>query len=166
MTTSKSNPLPSSSDSSSSLPYFHSAYSPKKRLTMTFPAEGRTKQSFKDECDINRIMSRYQQTGVLNHLSQRTPVYGDFTGIDFQGAMDVVVQAQAMFAALPSSLRDRFANDPGRLVAFLDDPNNLQEAVRLGLVDDPRPQAAPLASPLPAAPAASTAAPAPASAGA
>lgn len=38
------------------------------------------------------------------------------------------------FEALPSQLRLRFENDPGKLLAYLDDPKNRPEAVRLGLV--------------------------------
>jgi len=42
-------------------PRFVTAYGPKARLRhVTPPGVGRTKQSFKDECDINNIMKRFQ----------------------------------------------------------------------------------------------------------
>lgn len=113
---------------------FISAYSPKTRSQIQFTTPGRTKQSFKDECDINVIMRRYQVTGELVHLNQRSPLFGDFPDMDFQSAMAIVIQARENFATLPSEVRDRFANDPGRLLSFLQDPANREEAIKLGLV--------------------------------
>lgn len=146
-TTSPQPSQPQLSDSSSSKSNPRSYRSPPLRVQVSFPGPGRTKQSFKDECDINNIMGRYMITGQLSHLAQMPPQYSDVTGLDFQTAMDVVVNANAMFANLPSSIRDRFANDPGRFLTFMEDENNRPEAVRLGLLDDLSPQAAPLASP-------------------
>lgn len=37
--------------------------------------------------------------------------------------------------SLPAELRKRFRNDPGMLLAFLEDPQNRAEAESLGLVD-------------------------------
>lgn len=141
-------------------PIFRSAYSAKGRCSLSFPTEGRTKQSFKDECDINIIMSRYMKTGQLEHLSQRAPSYGDIQDIDFQEAMDIVAYGREAFAALPSELRDRFANDPARFLAFVQDPSNQPEAKKLGLLkasEGPPPhdlnaQAAPLPTPPAASP--------------
>ena len=42
--------------------------------------------------------------------------------------------ARESFAMLPSSIRKRFDNDPGLLLAFLDDENNREEAFSLGLI--------------------------------
>ena len=43
--------------------------------------DGRTKQSFKEETDVNRIIQRAQQVGGLAHV-QKYPeaVYGEFSG--------------------------------------------------------------------------------------
>ena len=41
-----------------------------------------TKQSFKDECDINKIMAKFQKTGALNHYAKHAPQYGDASGIE------------------------------------------------------------------------------------
>lgn len=123
---------------------FLSAYSPKQRSRLYFPEQGRTKQSFKDECDINVIMGRYLRTGMIDHLAQTAPRYADVEALDFQGAMDIVVAARDRFAQLPSELRDRFSNDPGRLLAFIQNPANIEEARKLGLLAPeapPQPQA-------------------------
>ena len=36
-----------------------------------------TKQSFKDECDINKIMAKFQKTGAIEHYAKHAPSYGD-----------------------------------------------------------------------------------------
>lgn len=140
---------------------FRTAYGPKLRVRIQMDGEGRTKQSFRDECDINRIMARYQATGVLEH--QRADVQGQFrdcTEWDFQRAMDIVAEARSTFAGLPAELRDRFENDPRKLLEFVHDPANLEESVQLGFIDPerlPKDKAAtPLATPPSPTPAAAS----------
>lgn len=95
---------------------------------------GRTKQSFKDQCDINTIMARALKTGQFP-LTTRQGRYADLSSLpDFKTALDIVVQGQSYFNALPSAIRDRFSNDPAQLLEFLNDKKNLEEAVKLGLV--------------------------------
>lgn len=113
---------------------FKTAFSPKLKIPTNFAASGRTKQSFKAECDINQIMARYQKTGVIDFTQKHEPQYGDCTGLEFQRAMQVVIDARAMFEDLPSSVRSRFANDPARLLDFVHEPANREEAIKLGLV--------------------------------
>lgn len=109
------------------------------------PEEGQTKQSFKDECDINNIMKRYNATGAITHLNMRTPEYGDFSSpLDFQSALNTVMEGEAMFADLPSYLRDRFGNDPKQLLEFLADDANREEAIKLGIVQAPPEPPAPV----------------------
>lgn len=102
--------------------------------------ESKTIQSEKDNCDINVIVSRFKRTGVMNNLSTKSPLYGDFSEVgDFHTAQNRIIAAQEAFDALPSDLRKRFANDPGNLISFLDDPQNRSEAIKLGLVNaDPQ----------------------------
>jgi phage internal scaffolding protein len=94
-----------------------------------------TQQHFKDETDINNILRQFNITGLLpeNALSPR---YGDFTGInDYHSALNAVIAAEDGFMALPADLRARFSNNPEELINFLDNPQNKDEAIRLGLVD-------------------------------
>lgn len=93
-----------------------------------------TKQSFKDECDINVIMRRYEASGILPIPQAGEPRYADLTtSSDFQAAMMEVAAARTAFAELPARIRDRFDNDPARLLEFLDDPRNVEEGRELGL---------------------------------
>lgn len=91
-------------------------------------------QQFKDECDINVLMGRYLETGEMPQLDSALS-YGDFTGVyDFQTAMNAVRTAQGLFEQMPARIKNRFANDPQRLLEFLNDPENLEEAQFLGLI--------------------------------
>lgn len=121
---------------------FITAYGPKERVSLSFPPdEGRTKQSFKDECDINQIMSRYQKTGILEFVAKHAAQYGDCTGIDYQEGMQILTQAKSMFAELPSSIRTQFHNDPGEFLDFVNDPENRAEMREMGLLK-PEPEVA------------------------
>lgn len=98
----------------------------------------KTKQSFKDECDINQILMRWRKTGELAHLATRQPTYGDFTNAtDYLDAVLRTQAAQADFDSLSARVRARMENNPGVLLEFLDDPANLEEAVELGLIPQP-----------------------------
>lgn len=113
---------------------FISAYSPKLKVTISFPAQGRTKQSFKAECDINTIMAKYQSTGQMPQLNLGNPQYEDTTGYDFQEAAQLVASAKSQFNELPSSLRNRFENDPAKFLNFTSNPNNRVELAQMGLL--------------------------------
>lgn len=139
---------------------------PTSTLKMTSPS--RTKQSAKDECDINLIMSRWAKTGDLSHVNNSRPAYGDFTtATDYLAAVALVDQANEGFSQLPSEVRDRMNNDPAELLEFVHDDENRAEAIELGLIPAPppaeppppsraEPPAEPPAPPSPAAPPAKT----------
>ena len=97
--------------------------------------ESRTKQSFKKECDINHIMAKYQKTGAITHYNKHQQQYGIADGQTFQDAMNLVCEAQEMFNDLPSSIRSRFGNDPAAFLDFVQDEDNADEMVKLGLTE-------------------------------
>ena len=47
---------------------FRKNYEVSPRNPVVFPEQGRTKQAFKDECDINNIMRRFETSGALPHM--------------------------------------------------------------------------------------------------
>ncbi|WNK14645.1 MAG: internal scaffolding protein [Microvirus sp.] len=111
-----------------------SAYElPRVRLQITFPPEGRTKQSFKEECDINTIMQRYQKTGILPETQHRVAQYLDASGFDFQASMEQVAAAKTMFEQIPAAIREKFENNPAKFVEFCENPANLPELTEMGL---------------------------------
>jgi len=112
---------------------FLTAYGPKRKVSITFEGVGKTQQQFKDECDINTIMARYQQTGLIESFNQKQPRYIDCSGADYQEAMQVVAAANSMFQDLPSQIRNRFDNDPAQFLEFAQNPENLPEMAEMGL---------------------------------
>ena len=88
-----------------------------------------TQQHFRDECDINNIMARYEQTGLLiDPLTARSggsPIFDDFSDIpDLMTAQNKLIEAQQMFELLPSRIRKDFDNDPVKFVEFCQNPDN------------------------------------------
>lgn len=115
---------------------FHTGYSVRKVEHAGFESDedSRTKQEFKDECDINVIMKRYL-AGYPIPDNVRVGRYGDFSdAVDFQEAQNIVLNAEEQFMALPAKVRERFKNNPFELLVFLGDKENYEEARSLGLL--------------------------------
>ena len=116
-----------------------SAYGKKNRTPIHFDqSQGMTEQSHKKECDINQILSKYQQTGIITHAHQNQAQYGEISSLDFHESMNLIAEAKSTFETLPSSLRKRFENDPEKYLAFLEDPKSLKEMQEMGLIDTPK----------------------------
>lgn len=98
-----------------------------------------TKQADKNSCDINLMMARYQATGELPHAPYKKPKYGDFSQAqNFQDALDLVQEAEVNFQNLPAKVRAKFKNNPFEVLNFLDNAENLEEAIELGLIEAPK----------------------------
>ena len=92
-----------------------------------------TQQQFKEESDINTIVNRFLKSGVLPN-PVNMPQYVDYEGVfDFQSAMNVVRQADENFMRMDANVRARFNNSPQEFLEFFGNPNNSEEAIRLGL---------------------------------
>lgn len=130
---------------------FRSAYTGHVSVGLSIPeGENMTKQSFKDECDINLIMARYQETGFLpDNLNPAQPQYIDATGFDFDLAMNLVAEATSSFNLLPVEVRNEFNHDPGAFLDFVADPANGPRLREMGLVSDPPEWAKGAAAPMP-----------------
>lgn len=94
----------------------------------------KTKQAFRDECDVNVIAKRFNLLGELPQ-GVRAPTYADFEEVvSFHDAMTAIRQAQESFMMMPPDVRARFHNDPGEFVEFCSEDANRPEAVKLGLL--------------------------------
>jgi phage internal scaffolding protein len=109
----------------------------RKRVSLSFPAMGKTRQDARDECNINKIMAKYQKTGIINFTNKNQPFYGNVEALDFQTALNVIQNANELFEQMPSSMRKRFQNSPHAFLDFVQDPANRQEAITLGLINKP-----------------------------
>lgn len=95
-------------------------------------------QQFKQDADINELVRRFGLLGKVPEPVTDPRYYGDVADMpDLRTALERIRDAKDRFAALPSRVRTRFRNDPAELFAFLDDPSNRDEAVKLGLLKAP-----------------------------
>lgn len=102
------------------------------------PGNSMTQQQFKDDCDANIMIAKFLKTGDSAHLKLRdVGVYADLADApDYLGAMQTIVNAQTAFDALPAKLRlEKFNNDPSKMLSYLSDPKNQEEAISLGLMN-------------------------------
>ena len=86
-----------------------------------------TNQSFKDECDINRVLDRAKHGASLSHLLQHGGNYGDFSTWDentYEQMQVNLARGKSIFADLPAELRDEFDNNPGKFFEFVNKPDN------------------------------------------
>ena len=93
-------------------------------------------QSAAYDADINTIMKRFGITGEAPAPAHNRPgEFGDFSAaLDFHTAMNRVTEAQQAFARLPAALRARFQNDPGQFLDYVNNSDNIEEAVDLGIL--------------------------------
>jgi len=93
-----------------------------------------TEQANKNECDVNKIVKKYDKTGLISHISKISAVYGDVAVLDYKKAQDVLCDAKSKFEALPSEIRKKFGNTPHRFYDFIQNGQNRDEAIKLGLI--------------------------------
>jgi len=123
----------------SALNYDKKRASSKAALVCKDPS--RTRQDQADEANINTIVRNFGITKALPQ-SIRMPTYGDFDCVgDYQSALQALRDADEAFLKLPSAVRSRFDNDPGRFIEFAANPDNLEECRQLGLAPPGAPPA-------------------------
>lgn len=116
-----------------------SRYNPGTRDGWQSTVPSMTQQQFRDEADINYIISMYDSTGVMPTYhgdgQPAQPMFGDFAELpdNAQDVYNQMLAAKADFDNLPLDVRKRFDYDPAAFLAFVDDPNNLDELVAMGL---------------------------------
>lgn len=128
---------------------FKKPFDKPKRLSIKVEGKSRTFQEFKNECNINNILAKYQKQGVLEHFNKHQGDYSDYTNVqDYHSSYNQIIAAQDAFNDLPSSVRKRFNNDPGSFLEFVGNPDNVEEMCELGLAK-PREEAVPVGTPIP-----------------
>lgn len=136
-------------------PYFNRP----PRLQLFFdPEEKRTKDEFKDDCDVNKIWANFVKTGRMDQLQKAKGFYADLTNVptSYQESLNLVIHARETFDALPSDIRNAFGNDVQQFMAAAqDNPEGLFEVLKpLQPIDGTAatPVAPPKAEPPPASP--------------
>lgn len=109
----------------------------RKRIYKTFTQPSMTVQDAKDECDINYIWRTYTKTGVLGDPARAMAAqYMDIPEgfpTDFQQAHNFMIKAQDDFESLPATTREYFKNNPLNFLNAVQDPNQYDNLVQLGL---------------------------------
>lgn len=99
-----------------------------------------TKQSFRDETNVNNIVARYQSTGTIEHVNQHEARYGYASGLQYREAIELTREGDKMFADLPSSTRNYFNNDTSTFLEWVQDPENAARIDAEGLVTHDNPE--------------------------
>lgn len=128
---------------------FYTRFKRPPNPSIEFKESSLVQPDFAFECDINNLVRTVTDkdgrqhtvtTSVCSNLppSYEKPQFGDFTMCTPEKlleAKNLVAHAQSQFEMLPSEIRDRFSNNPEKLISFLSDDGNYDEALKLGLVN-------------------------------
>ena len=87
--------------------------------------DGRTKQAFKDETDINKLLARGAMQDALSHIEKHGLTYGEFNNYDsLLDAHEKLQRGTDIFMDLPGEVRQEFHNSPAEFFAYVNDPAN------------------------------------------
>lgn len=121
---------------------FRTRNTPPERVKADTSGESLTKQSFEKAGNINNIMRQHLSgTSALGSLpgnpnAQRKLQFGTMPAQSYHDMLNMVTDVQNVFNRLPSRVRSRF-KDVYQLLRWVENPDNIQEAVRLKLIDNP-----------------------------
>lgn len=115
-----------------------------KELDQELPSLAR--QEFKDECDINVLLKKYRDHGVVPAMRVGEPRYLDCTEVppDLMTAMNIFIEAEQAFMSLPAEVRKQMDNDPAKFIAFAQDRENLDQLRKWGLAEPEKAPDAPM----------------------
>lgn len=105
--------------------------------------ESLTQQHFTKDADINVIAERFGLAGIPAFPLDPAAFRDTTADPDLRQILDQNIEARNYFNALPHKLRQRFHYSMGELWDFINDPENADEAVRLGLLSRNEPSAEP-----------------------
>ena len=115
---------------------FRTAYEPHKPCYFNTEGESLTQQHFQEECDIINIIKRHDRNGIIEHVHRGQARYGDFSEVtDYREALDLVRNAQEEFMTIPSDIRKQFDNNPGKFYEFVSNPDNKDELIKMGFIE-------------------------------
>lgn len=96
----------------------------KRKHSISFdPKENRTKQSNRNETDVNFIVNAHLKKGIALPEAP-PPIFGDVADFEFQHSQDLIANIRSEFNELPARTRAHFGNDVANYHVFMVDPNN------------------------------------------
>ena len=113
---------------------FKTGYGERERVKTEPKGESLTQQHFAHEADVRNIIKQYDKTGLIANVQKGVAQYGDYSEInEYREALDLVNDANGMFADLPAELREMFQNNAGTFLEFATNPENNEKMIELGL---------------------------------
>ena len=117
---------------------FKTGYGERQRVMTEPKGESLTQQHFAHEADVRNIIKQYDKTGLIANVQKGVAKYGDYSEVnEYREALDLVNDANKMFAELPAELREMFQNNAGTFLEFATNPENNQKMIELGLKEAP-----------------------------
>ena len=117
---------------------FRTGYGDRKREGFQTTGESLTQQHFAHEADVRNIIKQYDKTGLIANVQKGVAQYGDYSEVnEYREALDLVNDANGMFAELPAELREMFQNNAGTFLEFATNPQNNEKMIELGLKEAP-----------------------------
>ena len=108
---------------------------PRKKVKV-YCGTSKTQQQFKDKCDINKIVKKFAQTGLLPQ--KQGAQYLDVSNVgDYTESLATVKAAEDAMYQLPSEIRKKVKNDPVKALAYIQDEKNKDELIKYGLLEEP-----------------------------
>ena len=101
-------------------PYNYDTKAVSRETATICPEPTLAQQQFRDECDINVMLERFQVTGTMPQ-NVRQPIAQDFIdAMDYQSALNALIEAEESFMQMPAKIRAEFNNDPGEFIRFFE----------------------------------------------
>lgn len=91
------------------------------------PGVSLTEQHHAKACDINTIMAKYARTGILEHVKNYEPTFGDISELDFKDSMDTIKTIEQEFGDLPAYVRAYFGQDASKYLRTISTPEGVEE---------------------------------------
>lgn len=126
--------------------FLRSAYVPDAHRPVYDPGgPSMTRQEFAQECDVNEIIRKNPNVGMVPPLPGVSPQYYDFTEMpsNLQDSLNLMMDAEEAFMRLPALARKEFDNDPLRFIEFASSRDNLPKMREWGLADPEKVEPAP-----------------------
>jgi len=112
---------------------FRSAYNLGNEIYSETFNDGITEQHHTDQCDINKILAQFMETGIMPQTKNANPQYGDVSNVDFQQMQNTLATAKTLFEELPERVKDHFNNEMHSFLNFAENPDNLPQMEEWGL---------------------------------
>lgn len=130
-------------------------YRPHDKVQLNFLKPSRTKQEFREDCDVNVIIRRFTKSGLLPNPNNAVPQFVDAASLpDLQTLMQIMIEAEKAFMSLPAQVRKEFDNNAIQFVEFATKAENLDKMREWGLAPkaptEPAPQKVEIVNPPPA----------------